>query len=174
VVRKDSGHILTLRKYFGGGTVTMVSAVGDAWHRSKGHQPVPSSPDGQASSPYHIHDGLEDGTLPFHSILALGEAINVHRNLYGSMDNISRHTTRLSEQLYVKMKSLRHYNEQPLCCIYSDGDGFGDPLRQGATIAFNLVGPGGQFIPYSDVEMLANERGIYIRSGGESYLTPSP
>lgn len=32
VVRKDSGHILALRKYFGGGTVSMVSAVGGAWY----------------------------------------------------------------------------------------------------------------------------------------------
>ncbi len=164
VVRKDSGHILTLRKYFGGGTVTMVSALGGAWHKSKGHESSTSEHGGAA---YSIHDGLEDGTLPFHSILALGEAINTHKSLYGSMENISRHTTRLSKQLYLSMSSLRHPNGQPLCRIYSDCEGFGNAQRQGATVAFNLQRSDGGFIPYSDVEKLANDSGIYIRSGGK-------
>jgi molybdenum cofactor sulfurtransferase len=34
---------------------------------------------------WKLHDGLEDGTLPFHSILALGIAIDTHLRLYGSM-----------------------------------------------------------------------------------------
>lgn len=193
VVRRDSGHILTLRKYFGGGTVTMVSVLGGSWHKTKGldsaageepgdQQHLSSSSSSSSSSPpspsspsYNIHDGLEDGTLPFHSILALGEAIDVHKRLYGSMGNISRHTTRLSRRLYEGMRRLRHANGRPLCHIYAgdddggdygDGQGFGDPGRQGATVAFNLQDAGGAYIPYSDVERIANENGVYIRSGG--------
>ncbi|KAL1880813.1 hypothetical protein VTK73DRAFT_4983 [Phialemonium thermophilum] len=181
IVRRDSGHILTLRKYFGGGTVTMVSAVGGAWHKSKGLESSSSvggdehqfQLSNDSHHQYSIHDGLEDGTLPFHSILALGEAIDVHTRLFGSMDAVSRHTSRLVRQLYEGMRSLRHANGQPVCRIYGQdedheygGHGFGDPRRQGATVAFNVFRADGSYVPYSDVERLANERGIYIRSGG--------
>lgn len=173
VVRRDSGHILTLRRYFGGGTVTMVSVLGGAWHRVKGRDAGEfhrgggvRQGDGRGS--YDIHDGLEDGTLPFHSIIALGEAIGVHARLYGSMDNVSRHTTSLSLRLYQKLRDLAHANGRPLCHIYTEdgGRGFGDARRQGATIAFNLLDSSGYYIPYSDVEKIANANQIYIRSGG--------
>lgn len=177
VVRKDSGHILTLRKYFGGGTVTMVSVLGGAWHKTKGLDSAATEASlGEEPKDHHqysIHDGLEDGTLPFHSILALGEAIDVHQRIYGSMDNISRHTNRLSKQLYDMMRHLRHSNGRPLCHIYADDNGqsFGDPEKQGATVAFNLQDAGGAYIPYSDVEKIANENGVYVRSGGELITT---
>ncbi|RYP82016.1 hypothetical protein DL770_005699 [Monosporascus sp. CRB-9-2] len=158
VVRKESGHILTLRRYFGGGTVTMVSTFGEeVWHRSKGLQ----------APTYELHEGLEDGTLPFHSILALGEAIDVHRRLYDSMRAVSDHTSCLTARLYHGMASLRHANGQPICHIYNEDHGaFGDPARQGSVVAFNVLGADGQYVPYSDVERLANDAGIYIRSGG--------
>lgn len=187
VVRKDSGHILTLRKYFGGGTVTMVSVIGGAWHRVKGRdtgtvivasptsggvrQQNPSSPPGGED----IHDGLEDGTLPFHSILALGSAIDVHARLYGSMYNVSRHTTTLSLRLYQGMRYLAHGNGRKLCKIYAEDEGreFGDSRRQGATIAFNLLDVSGVYIPYADVEKICDAEGFYVRSGGMFCLFPS-
>lgn len=190
IVRKDSGHILTLRKYFGGGTVTMVSVIGGSWHKIKSrdtstvgtsislegtHQAsttTTTTPDHQ----YNLHDGLEDGTLPFHNILALGMAIDVHSRLYGSMYNISRHTTTLSLRLYQRMQHLTHPNGRKLCKIYTedDGRGFGDSRKQGATIAFNLLDAVGMYIPYSDVEKICNKKGFYVRSGGKLYLSPEP
>ncbi|KAJ9157299.1 PLP-dependent transferase [Pleurostoma richardsiae] len=170
VVRKDSGHILTLRKYFGGGTVLMVSALAGVWHKSKSPTSVLSPLGLETDSHlegYNIHDSLEDGTLPFHSIIALGEALFVHSRLYGSMESISRHTTRLGKRLFQEMKSLRHGNGRPVCYIYSeDESAFGDANRQGATLAFNIMRQAGTFVPYSDVERMANEKNIYIRSGG--------
>lgn len=175
VVRRASGHVLTLRRYFGGGTVAMVSVLGSAWHRVKGrdaggfHQGDGGGADGGGGGgSYDIHDGLEDGTLPFHSIIALGEAIDVHARLYGSMENISRHTTSLSLRLYQQLRSLTHANGRALCHIYAEdgGRGFGDPRKQGATIAFNLLDPSGRYIPYADVEKIANANRVYIRSGG--------
>ncbi|KAI1155234.1 PLP-dependent transferase [Nemania diffusa] len=157
VVRKDSGHILTLRKYFGGGTVSMVATFGDTpWHRSKGLQ----------APTYKLHEGLEDGTLPFHSILALDEAIDVHLRLYGSMKNISAHTSYLIEHLYRGMADLRHGNERPACHIYSENRDFNNPNKQGSAIAFNMVLPSGDYVSYTDVERMANDAGFYIRSGG--------
>ena len=164
VVRRDSGHILTLRKYFGGGTVSMVSTVGEAWHTSKGLE------DATVGA---LHEGLEDGTLPFHSIIALGEAIGVHAELYGSMESISAHTTALARRMYLGMRELRHGNGHPVCKIYEDEDGgtaYGDPERQGATIAFNVFRADGGYEPYATVERLANEKGVYVRSGGKSGL----
>ena len=72
------------------------------------------------------------------------------------------------------MTSLTHRNGRAACRVYSeDGgeDAFGDPLCQGATVSFNVLRQDGSYVPYSDVEKLANDRGIYIRSGGTCRLT---
>lgn len=158
VVRRASGHILALRKYFGGGTIAMVSTMlGQSWHRSKGLE----------ASNYKLHEGLEDGTLPFHSILALGEAIDVHERLFHSMAKVSLHTTCLVQYLFRELSRLRHWNGVPVCRIYSnDASAFGDPSRQGSVIAFSVVDADEEYVPYSDVEAQANNAGIYIRSGG--------
>lgn len=177
VVRKESGHILTLRKYFGGGTVTMVSVLGNEWHRVKGRDTgaIVASPTsggvGQQNpggGGQDIHDALEDGTLPFHSILALGIAIDTHARLFGSMYNVSRHTTALSLRLYQGMRYLTHGNGRKLCKIYAEDEGseFGDSKRQGATIAFNLLDADEVYIPYADVEKICNAARFFVRSGG--------
>ncbi|KAK4186137.1 putative molybdenum cofactor sulfurase [Podospora australis] len=167
VVRKDSGHILALRKYFGGGTVSLVSTIGAAWHISKALEQTTSNGTTGEHATGGLHEGLEDGTLPFHSIIALGEAIDVHCDLYGSMGNISKHTTALVRRLYDGMKGMRYGNAHPVFRIYEDEeDGYGDATRQGATVAFNVQKPDGAFVSYSHVESLANENGFYIRSGG--------
>jgi selenocysteine lyase/cysteine desulfurase len=169
VVRKESGHILALRKYFGGGTVSIVSAVGGAWHLSKGLDAGPAATAGDEHG-VALHEGLEDGTLPFHSILALGEAIDVHAELYGSMENISTHTTALMRRMYVGMRGLRYDNGQPLCKIYegeAEEEAFGDARLHGATVAFNVFRADGGYETYATVERLANDRGVYVRSGGK-------
>ncbi|CAJ2513848.1 Uu.00g019670.m01.CDS01 [Anthostomella pinea] len=156
IVRRESGHILTLRKYFGGGTVSMVGTLGENWHRSKGLQ----------APTYKLHEGLEDGTLPFHSILALGEAIDVHKRLHGSMSRISEHTTYLMSRLHRGMAKLCHSNGRPLCRIYNENRDFEDPNKQGSAIAFNVLRADGHYVSYTDVERSANAARIYIRSGG--------
>ncbi|KAK6008213.1 hypothetical protein QM012_000116 [Aureobasidium pullulans] len=153
LVQKSSSHVLTDRKYFGGGTVDMVVTINDTWHARK-----------TASA----HDALEDGTLPFHSIFALDHAINVHERLYGlnPMKFISRHTAQLSKQLYDKLCNLRHRNGKPVIRIYQEPfTVYGDSKTQGATIAFNVLKSDGSLIPYTEVERCANGHNIYIRSG---------
>lgn len=154
IVRKNSGHILSWRKYFGGGTVNMITVLHEATVMRK------------ESS---IHDALEDGTLPFHSIVALGCAIDTHKKLYGSMKAISQHTSYLGHRLYTRLSNLSHYNGRPAVVIYNDVADpypYSDPTTQGATIAFNVVCADGSPIRYSTVEQLANDRNIYLRSGG--------
>ncbi|KAH0371610.1 PLP-dependent transferase, partial [Aureobasidium melanogenum] len=153
LVQKSSSHVLTNRKYFGGGTVDMVVTINDTWHARK-----------TAST----HDALEDGTLPFHSIFALDHAINVHERLYGSepMKFISRHTAQLSKQLYDSLCNLRHRNGKPVIRVYKEPSTiYGDSKTQGGTIAFNVSKSDGSLIPYTEVERSANSHNIYIRSG---------
>ncbi|QSZ32359.1 hypothetical protein DSL72_001933 [Monilinia vaccinii-corymbosi] len=169
IVRRKSAHILTWRKYFGGGTVSSLTVLHEASYHRKDAT---------------IHDGLEDGTLPFHSIMALGCAIDVHRDLYGSMENISKHTMLLTRRLYEGLSNLRHSNSRPVCEIYHDatnGHPYTDATTQGATIAFNILRPDGSYVSYSTVEQLANRKDIYVRAGGlcnpggiASYLKVAP
>jgi len=152
IVRKQSADVLLQRKYFGGGTVDMVVAIDDAWHAKKN---------------YSIHDQLEDGTLPFHSIFALEHAIEIHERLFGGMHLISAHTANLAKQLYEGMTSLQHKNGKAVVKVYKDKSSeYGDPKTQGATIAFNLFRPDESMIGYADVEKKADSCGIYVRSGG--------
>jgi molybdenum cofactor sulfurtransferase len=169
IVRKESGHILGWRKYFGGGTVNSLTVLHEASVQRKDAT---------------LHDALEDGTLPFHNIIALGCAIDVHKKLYGSMKMVSQHTSFLSRRLYLGMANLRHFNGIPVCTIYNDVPDrceYGDSVTQGATLAFNLMKADGSYIGHSKVEKIANEKGIFLRSGGlcnaggiASYLEVEP
>jgi molybdenum cofactor sulfurtransferase len=153
IVRKAAGHTLLKRRYFGGGTVDLVTVI-------KGYPTVVLKSDDA------LHNRLEDGTLPFHSIFALDHAISVHRQLFTSMARISAHTSFLGKYLYDSMIALKHSNGAPLFQIYKEQDStFGDAKTQGSTIAFNIFGSNGERVGYGDVENHANERGIFVRSG---------
>ncbi|KXL44568.1 MAG: hypothetical protein FE78DRAFT_32533 [Acidomyces sp. 'richmondensis'] len=153
IVRKESGHTLWDRKFFGGGTVEMIISINDTWHAKKDTS---------------LHDRLEDGTLPFHSIICLDHAITVHERLYGPnpMKFISHHTAQLGKQLYDGLVSLRHANGTPVCRIYKDENAiYGDPTVQGATIAFNVQDDKNRLVGFQEVEEAADDRNIYVRSG---------
>ena len=152
IVRKEAGHMLRRRRYFGGGTVDMVLSIEATWHAKKQDT---------------LHDQLEDGTLPFHNIIALGCALDVHERWYDSMDAISKHTSKLAEVLHDKLSWLRHANGAPVCEIYKDPDStYGDSKTQGAIVAFNVRSSQGGWIGKSKVEELAIEHGIHLRTGG--------
>lgn len=151
IIRKSAGQVFAQRKYFGGGTVDMVLARGIQWHAKK------------ESS---IHERLEDGTLPFHSIIALGSAFDVHQRLYGTMANVSSHTRFLAMRLYDRLFSLVHPNGGRICQFYkSPTSDYGDPSTQGPIVSFNLRNSCGGWIGKTEVERLAAVRDIQIRSG---------
>lgn len=153
IVRKSSAHVMQNRRYFGGGTVDMIISINDTWHAKK---------DGT------IHDRLEDGTLPFHSIFALDHGISVHERLYGPnpMKFISMHTAQLGRKLYEGLSQMMHSNGTPVARIYKDENAvYGDPAVQGATIAFNVQRPDGSLVGFQEVEEAADQRQIYVRSG---------
>ena len=151
IIRKAAGHLLQRRRYFGGGTIDMVIAVGGTSHVKRDSS---------------LHDQLEDGTLPFHSIFALDVAIDVHARLFTSMARISSHTAFLASYLYDNLQHLRHANGSSLLRVYTDdASSYGNPILQGATIAFNVYTSEGKLIPCQVIEKLADNEGIYIRSG---------
>ncbi|KAL8674020.1 MAG: hypothetical protein Q9168_001552 [Polycauliona sp. 1 TL-2023] len=168
IVRKDAGHVLLKRRYFGGGTVDMViNGADDVWHATKESA---------------LHEALEDGTPAFHSIAALHCALDVHARLYGCMSNVSQHAGHLAATLYQRMASLVHSNGAPLCTIYKhSASDYRDPRTQGPTIAFNLRTCRGAWIGKSEFERLATHNNIQLRTGGvcnpggiASYLDLSP
>lgn len=151
IVRKSAGHVLQRRRYFGGGTVGMVITLGEQWHAKKDTS---------------IHDHLEDGTLPFHSVIALDSAFDTHKRLYGSMANISRHTRFLAKRLAGRLASLTHYNGVQVCQLYSSPSAdYADPSTQGPIIAFNLRNSRGEWVGKSEVEKVAAVKNIQMRSG---------
>ena len=167
IVRIDSSDVLCHRKYFGGGTVEMVTCKEEQWHIKKVGSP---------------HEQLEDGTLPVHSIIALENAIDIHRRLYGTFKDISSHTSFLARQLYEGLKSLKHANASSLCQIYKDPlSSYHDDSTQGPIIAFNLQNSQGAWISNVEVEKLTAIKNVHLRSGGlcnpggiASSLTLSP
>ena len=157
IVRKASGHVLSERRYFGGGTVDMVingtnnGMNSNAWHAKK----------------TSLHEMLEDGTPAFHSILALSLALKAHQRLFGSMENVSKHTCNLITILYNKMSRLSHANGLLVCKIYEGTPSrYGTSRDQGPTIAFNVRNSSGDWIGKSDFERLAILNNVQLRTGG--------
>ena len=101
IVRRDAGHVLLQRRYFGGGTRAAITA--NSFHAPR----------------KELHEALEDGTLPFHTILALDASLNNFTRLFGSHLNVSRHAALVSRLTHTLLSSLRHHNGQRVCQLYS-------------------------------------------------------
>jgi molybdenum cofactor sulfurtransferase len=150
IVRKECSDVFQHRKFFGGGTVDMIISLGDQWHAPK------------RSS---LHSRLEDGTVPFHSIIALRLAFSTHFQLFGSMEAISRHTSYLAQRVYKKLSSMTHSTGARVCRIY--GNQAPDYTKSnGPTIAFNLQDAHGNWVGKTEVEKLASVKNIQFRTGG--------
>ncbi|KAF9883393.1 hypothetical protein FE257_003516 [Aspergillus nanangensis] len=150
IVRKRAGHVFNQRRFFGGGTVDMVLGRDTKWHAKK----------------TLIHERLEDGTLPFHNIIALDSALRIHRRLFGSMSNVSSHTRFMAKNLFDRLAALRHFNGERVCHFYmKPGAVFEDASTQGPILAFNFRSSQGAWIGKSEVERLASVKNIHIRSG---------
>lgn len=155
IVRRQAAPIFQSRRYFGGGTVDMVVCLKEQWH----------APKLQA-----LHESLEDGTLPVHSIIALDSALDVHRQLFGSMKDVSSHTSFLSRRLRGGLTTLKHGNGQPVCVMYSQPSstsrGSNFSVRNGPVVAFNLQNHLGTWISLAEFEKLAVLKRFHVRTGG--------
>ncbi|KAF3016881.1 hypothetical protein E8E14_012742 [Neopestalotiopsis sp. 37M] len=152
IVRRQAAPVFRHRRYFGGGTVDMVVCRKEQWHASKVHS---------------LHEALEDGTLPTHSIIALDAALETHQSLFGTMESIALHTSVLAQRLHNKLAALRHGNGSLVCAIYSPGAQDGRKLPgTGPVVAFNLRNSYGAWISLAEFEKLASLKKFHIRTGG--------
>lgn len=152
IVRRQAAPVFRYRRYFGGGTVDMVVCRKEQWHASKVHS---------------LHEALEDGTLPTHSIIALDAALETHQSLFGTMESIALHTSVLAQRLHNKLAALRHGNGSLVCAIYSPGAQDGRKLSgTGPVVAFNLRNSYGAWISLAEFEKLATLKKFHIRTGG--------
>ena len=152
IVRKQSADILRKRKYFGGGTVDMVTFDKDDWYAKKESA---------------LHSSLEDGTVPFHSILALSCALSVHARLYGIMNNVQQHTAFLAAKTFGALSRLRHANGEKVCHIYDSSNADDEKWHnRGSVIAFNLLDNKRDWVGKTEVEKLATIKNIQLRTGG--------
>jgi molybdenum cofactor sulfurtransferase len=152
IVRKASAHVFNKRRYFGGGTVDMVVCLKEEWHAKKSET---------------LHDRLEDGTLPIHSIMALDSAMSVHDELFGSLERVSRHTAVLAKKLYDGLAALRHGNAVGVCQVYKDPSAtYGDAKTQGPIVAFNIQNSSGGWVSNGEVERLSAVKNFQLRTGG--------
>ncbi|OTA02818.1 hypothetical protein A9Z42_0031910 [Trichoderma parareesei] len=151
LVRCSAESVFDRRRYFGGGTVDVVLCGDEQWHAPKS---------------YSLHERLEDGTLPFHSIIAADMAISAHQRLFGSMDRISAHTAYLSRELCRGLHSLRHANGSPVCHIYSELPDDVAPVEAGPVVCFNLRDSRGLWLGLGEFEKLAILRKMHVRTGG--------
>lgn len=150
IVRRRAEPVFQHRRYFGGGTVDMVVCGKEQWHASKTQ---------------FLHERLEDGTLPFHSIIALDAAMDTHWQLFGSMAQIASHTSCLRRRLYRGLASLRHSNETAVCVLYGQTEGDSD-LDFGPVVSFNLRNAGGAWVSLNEFEKLTVLRNFHVRTGG--------
>ncbi|GAB7359216.1 hypothetical protein MBLNU230_g5875t1 [Neophaeotheca triangularis] len=152
IVRKDTTNLFRRRKYFGGGTVDMVVCLKEEWHAKKTAA---------------LHEQLEDGTLPIHSIIALRSAMQTHLELFGTLDRVSKHTAYLAERLHTELSSLRHGNGLPACQLYSARPSSELPtVKQGPVLAFNFCDAKGNWVSNTEVEKLATVKNVHLRTGG--------
>lgn len=151
IVRRQAAPVFDSRKYFGGGTVDMVVCAKEQWHAPKAHR---------------LHERLEDGTLPIHSIIALDSALDVHARLFGTMQDIAAHTSILADRLHSGLSALQHHNGSPICVIYSNRDESSASLANGPVIAFNIRNSQGAWATLAEVDKLAILRQFHIRTGG--------
>ncbi|KAF4910004.1 Molybdenum cofactor sulfurase [Colletotrichum viniferum] len=150
VVKRECADVLMKRRYFGGGTVDSVISGPEAWHARKTGS---------------IHQLLEDGTLPIHNILALDTAMDTHFRLFGTMNDISTHTSYLSKRLKRRLRAVRHGNGTTACAVYPTEPEHHNDDGCGPIVAFNLKNEHGSWVSLADFQKLASLQNLHLRTG---------
>jgi molybdenum cofactor sulfurtransferase len=129
------------RPWFCGGTVRFVSATSEV------------------CKPYRTARGFEDGTLNFLDIAAVPAGLDWLERV--GVDDVRRHTMRLTALLLEGMDALRHSDGSPMVRVY----GPRGTDRRGATVAMNVLDADGQVVFFKEVESRARAEQISIRTG---------
>jgi molybdenum cofactor sulfurtransferase len=130
------------RPWFAGGTITLASVQGDSWYRL-----APGA------------TGFEDGTVDYLGLPAITIGLEYLSEI--GIETIHTRVSVLAGWLLEEMTSLRHTNGAPMVQIF----GPETMDRRGATIAFYLLRPDGSPYDVYEVERLAGEESISVRTG---------
>jgi molybdenum cofactor sulfurtransferase len=130
------------RPWFAGGTIQIAAVQGSGGHFLR-----------------EGFEGFEDGTVSYLNLPAIEIGLR-HMESIG-IETIHERVRCLTGWLLQQMTALRHANGRPLVRIY----GPTGLDRRGGTIAFNLYDPDARYVDYREVEPLANDARISLRSG---------
>lgn len=172
IVRRQAESVFSFKRYFGGGTVDTV-VTGTKGVTSSGPTKPAMFTAEIATEQWHapkgqfLHDRLEDGTLPIHSIIALDAAMTIHGQLFGKMHDVASHVSSLARRLRQGLRTLRHCNGTSVCTIYShDHQPDAACLGTGPVVTFNIRNQAGAWASLSEFDKLASLKNFHIRTGG--------
>lgn len=113
---------------------------------------------------------MEDGTLPFLSIISLlsgyetMQSLVPGRSIPESMKRISRHCFNLGRYLFKTLQAMKYPNGRPVVKFYHDTD-FSSVDRQGGVVNFNILHDDGSYVGFTETNCMANIHNITIRTG---------
>ena len=136
-----------MRPWFAGGTVLIASTHVNACESSSGY----ALDQGAAA--------FEDGTVNYLGISAIAMGLQYLNDL--GLEQIHNNVMRLTARLLERLSSLHHSNGCDLVHIYGPTSIVG----RGGTVAMNLFDDRGELIHPREVERLASEECISIRTG---------
>ncbi|ODQ78388.1 hypothetical protein BABINDRAFT_162625 [Babjeviella inositovora NRRL Y-12698] len=171
IYRKSAAaQVFRGRRYFGGGTVDMVSPF-DSVVQRKGYMVTSSKCTSEIpkdSSPVHPSlsnlvsfnsECLSDGTIPIHTISQLHIAIKSHFEIFGSFKKISLHVLAITAYAMQRLQSLRYSDARPMVDMVTTTS------NRGPIIAMLLLGKDGNRLGYYAFNQLISLKDISVRVG---------
>ncbi len=140
LVKKDKFLKLQKPSFFGG-TVSMVSVLYEQHFLMNNHE------------------RFEDGTVDYLGIPAVENGLEFILAI--GVNRISQRVKSLSSYFLSEIKMLKHSNNEALTIIF----GTTDWTQKGGTFILNFKDKNGKIFPFEEVEQLANQRNISIRTG---------
>ncbi|GLB44127.1 hypothetical protein LshimejAT787_1600570 [Lyophyllum shimeji] len=175
LLKRSSARFLTTSsnsRYFGGGAIDALSVSSPFWVHPRGSK---------ETRPGLVHERLENGTIPYLSIVALSCAMDAHERLFAPRTSsaaswastaplraVGKHTQYLADLTRTKIGGLKHWDGSPLVKIHS-GEGSARWEEDGPTIAFTLYTPssqGSRPIGHAHLLNLTTLANIHLRTGG--------
>lgn len=140
LIKNTSFHKLH-KPWFAGGTVTLVSVASQNQFLANGHE------------------RFEDGTLNYNNIPAITIGLDYIESI--GIDRISARVKSLIEYLASELKKLQHDNGHPIVKLFGP-ESF---ENRGGTLIMNFFNSMDQTYAFEQIEQLANEHMISVRSG---------
>ncbi len=129
------------RPWFAGGTITIASVQGDGYYLEEGEA------------------AFEDGTINYLSLPAVEMGLRYITKI--GIETIHERVTCLTGWLLENLLALRHSNGELLVRLY----GPTDTHMRGGTVTVNFYDPQGKLMDYQQIEELANQATISLRTG---------